>query len=193
MPCMPMMPSCSGTREADPMPTLDLPFGLPLTAEQFEKLGCVEGLRIELWDGNLDVSASAQVAWHGLVKHRIADLFEADGQTVSTGIGVALSDRTVREPDVTRFRRGASPSLQQSQFPVADVDLVVEVVTPESDKRDRVIKPDEYAAAGVPEFLPVEEDPEDEADAVINIYRLAESGAYALVRSVDLSVLQKEN
>ncbi|OLB80658.1 MAG: hypothetical protein AUI14_05885 [Actinobacteria bacterium 13_2_20CM_2_71_6] len=175
------------------MPTLDLPFGLPLTAEQFEKLGCVEGLRIELWDGNLDVSASAQVAWHGLVKHRIADLFEADGQTVSTGIGVALSDRTVREPDVTRFRRGASPSLQQSQFPVADVDLVVEVVTPESDKRDRVIKPDEYAAAGIPEFWLVEEHPEDEADAVINIYRLAESGAYALVRSVDLSVLQKEN
>src|SRR2546430_16046427 len=98
MPCMPMMPSCSGTREADPMPTLDLPFGLPLTAEQFEKLGCVEGLRIELWDGNLDVSASAQGVWHGLVKHRISDLFEADRETVSTRLLLILRVRFGQNP-----------------------------------------------------------------------------------------------
>jgi Uma2 family endonuclease len=184
------------------MPILNRPFRLPLTAEQFERLPPVEGLRIELWDGNLDVSASTQIRWHSLTKRRIANLLEAPnraggadapGQLVSTGTGVVLSRRTVREPDVTRFRPGTRLDLRGSQFPVADVDLVVEVVSPESAKRDRVIKPEEYATAGIPEFWLVEEHPEDEADAVINMHRLAADGAYTLVRSVDLSVLIGEN
>jgi Uma2 family endonuclease len=168
------------------MTTVDMP-RLPMTSDEFERMPPVEGLRIELWEGNLDVAAAAQMAWHSWVMRQIANLLEATGRVVFTETGVVLSGRTVREPDVTRFRPGVEPRLRNSQFPAADVDLVVEVVSPESAKRDRVVKPDEYAGAGIPEFWLVEEHPGDEADAVVNIFRLGAAGAYALVRSVELS------
>jgi Uma2 family endonuclease len=192
------MPSCSGTFDAPRpgkekgMTTLDVP-RLPLTAEEFERMPPVKGLRIELWEGNLDVSAAAQMRWHAVVMRRIANLFEAAGRAVTTETGVVLARRTVREPDVTRFRAGVNPGYKRSQFPAADVDCVVEVVSAESGTRDRKLKPDEYASAGIPEFWLVEEHPDEDADAVINIYRLTPHGNYAFERSVDLSALLAEN
>jgi Uma2 family endonuclease len=174
------------------MTTLDVP-RLPLTAEEFERMQPVKGLRIELWEGNLDVSAAAQMRWHAIVMRRIANMFEETGRAVTTETGVVLSRRTVREPDVTRFRAGLKPEYKRSQFPAADVDLVVEVVSAESDKRDHLIKPEEYAGAGIPEFWLVEEHPDDDADAVVNVYRLTPAGVYALVGTNDLSALLAEN
>ena len=173
------------------MTTLDVP-RLPLTAEEFERMPPVKGLRIELWEGNLDVSAAAQMRWHAVVMRRIANRLESAGRAVTTETGVVLAHRTVREPDVTRFRAGVNPEYKRSQFPAADVDLVVEVVSAESQKRDHLIKPEEYASAGIPEFWLVEEHPDDEADAVVNIYRLTPGGRYDLERSVDLSALLAE-
>lgn len=175
------------------MPLLDLPFHLPLTADEFNRMPPAKGLRIELWEGNLDISAAMQIAWHGLVTEWIWRLVEISGQIASNGIGVTLTERTVRVPDVTRFRAGYQPELRRSQFHPADVDLVVEIVSPESQTRDRVIKPEEYAAAGIPEFWLVEEHPEDEADALVNICQLSTTGHYELARSVDLSTLEQES
>jgi Uma2 family endonuclease len=180
------------TVEETAMTTLDMPLHLPMTAEEFEQLPEVDGLRIELWEGNLDVASAAQMRWHALVAHRIGSLFEAAGNEVSYGTGVVLRQRTVRIPDVTRFRRGVRPGFRRSQFAVADVDCVVEIVSAESEKRDRLIKPEEYAAAGIPEFWIVEEHPDDEADAMVDIYRLTPSRAYGLVRTVALSALEHQ-
>jgi Uma2 family endonuclease len=171
---------------------LELPFRLPLTAEDFKRIPPIEGMRVELWDGNLDISPRAQWRWHSLIWRRTADLFEAAGRTVTSGSGLVLAPRTVREPDVTRFRRGIEPALFDSQFDAADVDLVVEVVSPESERRDRVIKPEEYAAAHIPEFWLVEPDPDDDRDALINIFRLTPRNAYILVDTVALSKLESE-
>jgi Uma2 family endonuclease len=165
---------------------------LPMTADEFERMPPVEGLRIELWEGNLDVAAAAQIRWHASVMRRIANMIEATGRAVSTETGVVLTGRTVREPDVSRFHPGVFPGYRRSQWPAADVDCVVEVVSPESEKRDRIIKPDEYAAAGIPEFWLVEQHPDDESDAVINIYRLGHGEHYELARSVTLSDLEQE-
>ena len=172
------------------MTTVEMP-RLPMTADEFERMPPVEGLRIELWEGNLDVSAAAQRRWHAIVMHRIGELFRSAGREVSFETGVVLTDRTVREPDVSRFRAGVFPGYRRSQFAAYDLDCVVEVISPESEKRDRTIKPDEYAAAGIPEFWLVEEHPDDEADAVVNIYRL-NSGSYAPLPAVDLSALEGE-
>ncbi len=174
------------------MTSLDMP-RLPLTAEEFEHLPSIDGWRIELWEGNLDVSAAAQMRWHAIVMRRVANMFEGAGRAVTTETGVVLARRTVREPDVTRFRAGVDPGYKRSQFPAADVDLVVEVVSAESEKRDHLVKPEEYAAAGIPEFWLVEEHPDDDADAVVKMYRLTPRGNYALERSVDLSALLAEN
>ena len=40
------------------MTILDLPPHLPMTAEELEELPSVEGWRIELWEGNLDVASA---------------------------------------------------------------------------------------------------------------------------------------
>ena len=164
-----------------------------MTADEFEALAPVEGLRIELWDGNLDVSAAAQMRWHSVMARDIERHLLTGEREVSRRIGVVLGPRTVREPDVTRFRPGVSPSLRRSQFPATDVDLVVEIVSPESERRDREIKPDEYAGAGIPEFWLVEEHPDDEADAVVNMYQLTPARAYGLARTVALSALRSES
>ena len=44
--------------------------------------------------------------------------------------------------------------------------------------------------AGIPESWIVEEHPDDEADAVVNVYQLAPSRTYGLVRTVALSALE---
>jgi Uma2 family endonuclease len=174
------------------MVIVDVPH-LPLTAEEFERMPPVRGLRMELWEGNLDVAAAAQMAWHSSVIWQIVNMFKTAGRAATMETGVVIALRTVRAPDVTRFRHGFHLELRRSQFQPADVDLVVEVVSPESGTRDRLVKPREYAAAGIPEFWLVEEDPEDESDAVVNIHRLAGTGSYELVRSVNLSELEKDN
>ncbi len=174
------------------MVIVDMP-RLPLTAEEFERMPPVRGLRMELWEGNLDVAAAAQMAWHSLKILQIANMFTRAGRVATTETGVVIAPRTVRAPDVTRFRPGFELELRRSQFQPADIDLIVEVVSPESETRDRILKPNEYAAAGIPEFWLVEEHPEDESDAVVNIHELTDTGSYRLVRSVHLSDLEKAN
>ncbi len=174
------------------MTILDMPLRLPMTADEFEQLPEVEGLRIELWEGNLDLASAAQIAWHSITTREIANSFAAEGRSVVSHVGVVLAPRTVRAPDVMRFRSGVRPDPVRSQFPVEDVDLVVEVVSPESTKRDRLIKPEEYATAGIPEFWLVEQDPADLDDAVVNIHHLTPQRIYVLTRTVRLSALEQE-
>jgi Uma2 family endonuclease len=178
------------TVEETAMTQLDMPPHLPMTAEEFERLPPVEGWRMELWEGNLDVASAAQIRWHAIVAHRIGRFFEASGHEVSYETGVVLKERTVRIPDVTRFHLGARPGLHRSQFPAGEVDCAVEIVSAESQKRDRLIKPEEYAEAGIPEFWLVEEHPDDEADAMINIYKLTPARTYGLAQTAALSALE---
>jgi Uma2 family endonuclease len=174
---------------------LELPVMLPMTAEEFARLPAPEGIRLELWDGNLDMAAAAQMHWHSRTMHRILSIFLDAGREASSETGVVLGPRAVRAPDVTRFRPGFQPEPRSSQFPAAEVDLVVEIVSPESQERDRVVKPLEYARAGIPEFWLVEEDDDAPLNAVVNIFRLTigPSGqAYALMRRIGLAELEAE-
>jgi Uma2 family endonuclease len=165
---------------------------LPMTAQEFERMRPVKGLRIELWEGNLDVAAAAQMNWHANTAWEIIHTFRAAGRFAVSEVGVVVADRTVRAPDVMRYRPGVRPAGRVSQVQPADVDLVVEVVSPESERRDRVIKPEEYAAAGIPEYWLVEQHPDDDYDAVINVHLLSPDGRYVLDRTVDLSALLGE-
>ena len=168
---------------------------LPLTAEDYGELSAPDDVRIELWNGNLDMSAAAQMGWHTDVAHRICDLFRGTGRVTYRESGVVLAARTVRAPDVTCFRAEYTPDPFASQYPAAEVDVVVEVVAPESEERDRVVKPLEYAQAGIPEMWLVEQAPPTSNDALINVYRLTPGPSgevYTLTRRVRLSELEAE-
>ncbi|MFD9881508.1 Uma2 family endonuclease [Streptomyces alboflavus] len=84
------------------------------------------------------------------------------------------------EPDVSVLRRSAVEDWHRMTFPVADVLLAVEVVSPDSLSRDSTTKPQKYAAAGIPHFWLVEMAGLDD-HAVVRVYeRGGASGTYAL-------------
>lgn len=168
---------------------LELPGALPLTAEEFAAVPVVEGVRMELEEGNLVVMAAAQMKWHTMTARRIEAWFRAKGLEAEREVGVVVGPRSVPAPDVTVFRAPIT-EMRRSQFPAADVQCVVEVISPESTRRDRVTKPLLYAAAGIPEFWLVEEHPEIPSDALIQQYQLTDT-AYTAVRMVTLSDLEK--
>ncbi len=72
-------------------------------------------------------------------------------------VGVALSFKDTVEPDVVLLRRPVV--LDHHVYDVADVALAVEIVSPGTKRRDRLEKPAEFAAAGVPHYWRIEQNP----------------------------------
>lgn len=69
---------------------------------------------------------------------------------------VVLDRRNGPEPDVSVVRAEAVTGPELTRFEAKDVLLAVEVVSPDSEARDRDAKPRKYAAAGIPYFWLVE-------------------------------------
>jgi Uma2 family endonuclease len=67
-------------------------------------------------------------------------------------MAVVLSPGTVPEPDLCVVRAEADGDGRQTRYEAADVVLAVEVVSPDSEERDRDTKPHKYARAGIPYF-----------------------------------------
>jgi Uma2 family endonuclease len=127
----------------------------------------------ELIDGSL-VFVSPQRRFHA----RMIDLLVTglgrmapDDLEVEREMTVVLDHRNGPEPDVSVVHARAITGLTQTSFPVADVLLAVEVVSPDSEARDRSSKPQKYAAAGIPNFWLVEMGRSDET-AVVHVYEL---------------------
>jgi Uma2 family endonuclease len=93
---------------------------------------------------------------------------------------VVLDRRNAPEPDVCVVRAEAVTGLEQTRFEAADVLLAVEVVSPDSEARDRDTKPRKYAAAGIEHFWLVETAGENR-HPVVRVYELDPlSKTYAL-------------
>ncbi|MFF2326936.1 MULTISPECIES: Uma2 family endonuclease [unclassified Streptomyces] len=93
---------------------------------------------------------------------------------------VVLDRRNGPEPDISVVRADAVTDLDQTRFQAADVLLAVEVVSPDSEARDRDAKPQKYAAAGIPNFWLVDMAGTDQ-HPVVRVYELDPlSKAYAL-------------
>jgi Uma2 family endonuclease len=93
---------------------------------------------------------------------------------------VVLDRRNGPEPDICVLRADAVQSRRQTRFEAADVLLAVEVVSPDSEARDRDTKPLKYAAAGIPHFWLVEMAGERDHPAVQVYERGGATGTYAL-------------
>jgi Uma2 family endonuclease len=100
------------------------------------------------------------------------------GVKVRREMTVVLDRRNGPEPDVCVIRADTVPRGQSYQ--AADVLLAVEVISPDSEARDRGAKPAKYAAAGIPNFWLVETAGADE-HPVVHVYELDRvTGTYAL-------------
>jgi Uma2 family endonuclease len=81
-----------------------------------------------------------------------------------------------RKPDLTVWSKGKPPRRAWSSYAGTDgLLLAIEVVAPDSEITDRVIKKTEYAAAGVPRYWIVER---DKGNTVL-MYRLGAGGYIA--------------
>ncbi len=117
-----------------------------------------ERLRIELIDGAL-VFMPPQPLFHARVTRRLVNLLEAqlpDEWAADYDMSVKLGEVTRLLPDVVVFSEVAAKTLRRTYFSPKDVLLVVEVVSPESRKRDRAVEPARCAEAGIPHFWRVE-------------------------------------
>jgi Uma2 family endonuclease len=112
----------------------------------------------ELIDGSL-VFVSPQANFHVL---SIDMLVHGMRRTIPSHLRVrremtvTLGERQRPEPDVLIVRADAVEGADQTTFHPADVMLVVEVVSRDSEVRDRERKPQLYAAAGIPHFWRME-------------------------------------
>lgn len=95
------------------------------------------------------------------------------GQLVLTGIPMKYSDdRPAREPDLMVVLNPHLDRIKQT-FVNGAADIVIEVVSPESEARDKADKFLEYEAAGVPEYWLF-----DPLRAEADIYVLGEDRRY---------------
>ncbi|MEW1759495.1 Uma2 family endonuclease [Streptomyces cyaneofuscatus] len=123
----------------------------------------------ELIDGSL-VFVSPQRAFHTLTMSPLEQGLRQqvpNGLRVRREMTVVLGRRNVPEPDVIVVEAEAVKSRRQDRYQAADVLLAVEVVSPDSEDRDRDTKPHKYAAAGIKHFWLVEMTGENERPMVI--------------------------
>jgi Uma2 family endonuclease len=114
----------------------------------------------ELIDGSL-VFVSPQRSFHALTMF----LLEAGLRRTAPGdlrvrreMNVVIDAKQAPEPDVFVLRAAGVPEAEndESRYGVEHVVLTVEVVSPDSEKRDRERKPQLYAQGRVPHFWRVE-------------------------------------
>ena len=114
-----------------------------------------DGLRYELVDGTLRVSPPPPTPHNLTASELLVRLFAVIGPEwrVAAPGSVRLDARNRREPDVLVLR-GSAAKLQHT--PPQDVLLAVEVMSPSSVIDDRLVKPSQYARAGIPHYWRLE-------------------------------------
>lgn len=156
----------------------------PWTAQDLERLPTDR--RFEIVDGEL-VECGMPGQLHGRL---VAGLVLQIHPQLPPGLEVApevntSTLRSVRVPDLIVARMRSTAGHPVVATDPADVLIVVEVVSPDSQRRDRVDKPVDYAAAGTPAFWRLEQEP----SRLLQVHAL-ERGAYRRTHEQGAGVLR---
>lgn len=144
------------------------PPGRLLTVDAYAALGEDDRYRSELQEGNLVMSPSP-TPHHMIAMARI--LIQLDSQLPSglltvpdVDVDLELAPRGkpgfVRRPDLVVVRQSALDRVRHNGgvLRAGDVQVIVEIVSPGSQRTDHVIKRGEYADAGIPHYWIVDLD-----------------------------------
>lgn len=136
-----------------------------------------EGTRYELASGKLIAMSPAPGPWHQLVLQELVDAIKKACGTeyvvFIAPVDVILSDKEVRQPDLMMLHRSSMAQMSKRGIE-GPPDLVAELLSPSSVKRDREDKRRSYAHYGVPEYWII-----DMNNTMLEQYVLGE-GAYTL-------------
>jgi Uma2 family endonuclease len=115
--------------------------------------------RVELRDGVMVVVPSAtgrhqtigNLLWMWFREHAPAKFVPF------TAVGIAVGHQDTFEPDVVLLHHPVDDT--NHYYDARQVAIALEVVSPGTKRRDRLEKPAEYAAAGIPHFWRIEQEP----------------------------------
>ncbi|MEY9859131.1 Uma2 family endonuclease [Catenulispora sp. GAS73] len=148
-----------------------------ISAEQYDAMPEELCRNIEIVDGMVHVSPTP-TPFHNDVSRRIANVIEAAGGPAwrtTEDVDLRLRDIPLlnRQPDVLVYK---ADTPRNRRIPLDAVLAVVEIVSPGSQSTDRMVKPLEYAAAGIRYYWRIEIDGEQ---PVIYTYSLdPKTGVY---------------
>lgn len=126
----------------------------PLTYEDYANLPD-DGLRYELADGVLELMSPGPSTDHQLVSFEIIKKLippcQNDYVIIHAPLDVILSSIEVRQPDIIMVHRSRMEIIKKHGI-VGAPDLIVEILSPSSIRRDKVKKLKAYARYQVPEY-----------------------------------------
>jgi Uma2 family endonuclease len=142
---------------AAPLPDWVVPPPEGFTADDLDRLADLPP-HTELIDGSL-VFVSLQTIFHSLVVDLLVSQLRRAAPAaflVRREMSVILGRRQRLEPDVSLIRATAELVPESTALHASDVALAVEVVSADSEERDRERKPELYARVGILHFWRVE-------------------------------------
>ncbi len=111
---------------------------------------------------------------HALIVSRLVHWLYTHGfgpEEITADCGIDVGGG--RQPDLTVWARGKPPRRARSSYAGLDgLLLAIEVVSPDSEITDRIVKKAEYAAAGVPRYWIIEHDKGN----TVQMYQLSDDG-----------------
>lgn len=126
----------------------------PVTYEMYANM-IDDGNRYEIADGVLELMSPSPTFTHQAICHEMQVRLNASCRNefmiVPSPIDVILSDTEVRQPDLIMIHRSRISMISDRGINGAP-DLVVEITSEHSRRRDKVSKRIAYARYGVPEY-----------------------------------------
>ncbi|HEU5480211.1 MAG TPA: Uma2 family endonuclease [Candidatus Tumulicola sp.] len=166
------------------MSVLPQPPGRLLTIREYADLGEIEHGRYELQEGRLVMSPSptpdhmiAIARLYVALERQIPNDFAAVPDVdVDLQLAPATHPGSSRRPDLLIVRREALGRVRKERglLRAGEVLIVIEVVSPGSERTDYVVKRGEYAGAGIPYYWVIDLDPSGSLTA----YQLAGGFGY---------------
>jgi len=126
--------------------------------------------------------------WHQHIIKLLIRYFDQLGLYALSEVGAKVADSTIRLPDVAVLASADRLGWAEMTLPAGEYHTLVEVVSDESESRDKETKLVEYAAAGLPNYWIVGEHPFRPEDGIIARYT-NEGGLFRLTDTVDVSQL----
>ncbi|WP_245789511.1 Uma2 family endonuclease [Streptosporangium canum] len=135
---------------------------------------------VELIDGAL-VFMSPQKRFHQRMIRRLTEVLDTQAPEYLSSVDqmdIKLGPRMRPCPDIVIIDTVAADDDDRTFYTPDEVHLVVEIVSPESEDRDRKTKPFRYAEAGIAHFWRVED---NDGSPVVYVYELdPATGSYGL-------------
>lgn len=118
-----------------------------------------DGNRYELVNGQLELMSPAPTVTHQMISFQmqkdIAKSCESDYIILNAPIDVILANNEVRQPDLLLIHRERMNIINNRGI-IGPPDLVVEILSPSTLKRDKIDKLNTYANFHIPEYWIVE-------------------------------------